>query len=100
MSVAIQSLDFVANFGIACGCSSNASLERLSVRNYAKMNSRVWTTRAYGEARKSAFCRRVNTQCRVLSMKIVEPEPAVDGIEDFINKLFLIFDCFNKHSYL
>ncbi|KAI9083590.1 hypothetical protein K1719_034532 [Acacia pycnantha] len=77
MSVAIQSLDFAAKIWLACGCSSNASFERCSVRNYAKVNSRVWT-RGYA-ARKSACCRRGTTQCRVSSMKTVEPEPAVNG---------------------
>lgn len=87
MPVTTRSLDFTAKNWIAsCGCSSNASsFERFSVRNYAKVSSRGWSSKSCG-ARKSVFCKRGNTQCRVSSMKTAE-EPTVNGIIRFMIKL-------------
>ncbi|KAK7324470.1 hypothetical protein VNO77_28035 [Canavalia gladiata] len=67
MSVTSKSIDFAGKNLVSCGCSSNASFDRYTVRNYAKVNSK-----GYG-ARKSVCCKRRITQCRVSSMKTAEP---------------------------
>ncbi|XP_027340104.1 probable solanesyl-diphosphate synthase 3, chloroplastic isoform X1 [Abrus precatorius] len=56
---------------LSCGCSSNASFDRSTVRNFAKVNSKGWG-RGHG-ARKSFCCKRRSTQCRVSSMKPAQP---------------------------
>ncbi|XP_027340105.1 probable solanesyl-diphosphate synthase 3, chloroplastic isoform X2 [Abrus precatorius] len=61
---------------LSCGCSSNASFDRSTVRNFAKVNSKGWG-RGHG-ARKSFCCKRRSTQCRVSSMK--PAQPTVNGL--------------------
>lgn len=55
---------------VACGCSSNALLDRSSIRNYTKVNSKG-SSRVYG-ARKLVFRGRDRTRCAVSSMKAAE----------------------------
>ncbi|KAJ1384863.1 Solanesyl diphosphate synthase [Sesbania bispinosa] len=71
MSVASKSIDFAGKNLVSCGCSSNASFDRYSVRNYAKVNSKGWG-RNHG-TRKWVCYKRKSTQCRVSSMKTAEP---------------------------
>ncbi|KDP30515.1 hypothetical protein JCGZ_16693 [Jatropha curcas] len=52
----------------ACGCSSNASIDRYSVRNYAKFASTTCT-------RRLRCCRRDIARCRVSSTKTPETLP-------------------------
>ncbi|KAJ7948830.1 putative Solanesyl diphosphate synthase [Quillaja saponaria] len=72
MSVTCQSHDFGKTLLdlIACGWSSNASFNRYSVKNCAKSNL-GGSSRSYA-SRKSVYCRRGITQCRVSSMKTPE----------------------------
>ena len=70
MSMTCQNLDFgrtVLDL-FACGCSSNASFSRSSVRNYAKSTCRSSSSssRGYG-ARKLVDRRRGIASCRVVS---------------------------------
>ncbi|KAG8386495.1 hypothetical protein BUALT_Bualt03G0154500 [Buddleja alternifolia] len=61
---------------VACGCSSNASIDRFSVRNCAK---RVVKNVHRGcKPRKLSCCRRENGRCRVFSTKT--PEVFFDGV--------------------
>ncbi|KAJ1382305.1 Solanesyl diphosphate synthase [Sesbania bispinosa] len=71
MSVASKSIDFAGKNLVSCGCSSNASFDRYSVRNYAKVNSKGWGSN-HG-TRKWVCYKRKSTQCRVSSMKTAEP---------------------------
>lgn len=70
--MACRSLDFGSTVLdlVACGCSSNALLERSSIRNYTRVNSKG-SSRVYG-ARKLVFGRRDPTKCAVSSMKAAE----------------------------
>uniref|UniRef100_A0A5B7AQD6 all-trans-nonaprenyl-diphosphate synthase [geranylgeranyl-diphosphatespecific] n=1 Tax=Davidia involucrata TaxID=16924 RepID=A0A5B7AQD6_DAVIN len=61
---------------VACGCSSNASLDRFSVRNHAKGVFKS-VNRGYG-ARKLVCCRRDIARCRVFSTKT--PETLINGV--------------------
>ncbi|XP_059661382.1 solanesyl diphosphate synthase 1, chloroplastic-like isoform X2 [Cornus florida] len=60
---------------IACGCSSNASFGRSSVRNYAK--GMFGSGCAGHGARKLVSCRRDTARCRVFSTK--SPETLLNG---------------------
>ncbi|KAK7401724.1 hypothetical protein VNO78_13426 [Psophocarpus tetragonolobus] len=71
MSVTGKSIDFAGKNLVSCGCSSNASFDRYTVRNYAKVNSKG-CAKGCG-ARKLVCCKRRSTQCRVSSMKTAEP---------------------------
>ncbi|EEF33905.1 solanesyl diphosphate synthase, putative [Ricinus communis] len=78
MSMTCQSLDFgrtVLDLA-ACGCSSNASIDRYSVRNYAKPVFRS-CNRDYA-ARRLLCCRRDSARCRVSSTKT--PETVLNGV--------------------
>lgn len=55
---------------VACGCSSNALLDRSSIRNYTRVNSKG-SSRVYG-ARQLVFGRQDRTRCGVSSMKAAE----------------------------
>ncbi|KAL6198999.1 PREDICTED: probable solanesyl-diphosphate synthase 3, chloroplastic [Fragaria vesca subsp. vesca] len=72
MSMTCRSLDFgrtVLDL-VACGCSSNALLDRSSIRSYAKVNTKG-SSRGYG-ARQEVFGGRDRTKCGVASMKAAE----------------------------
>jgi len=71
MSVTGKTIDFAGKNLVSCGCSSNASFDRYSVRNLAKVNSKGFG-RGHG-ACKLFCCTRRNTQCRVSCMKTAEP---------------------------
>lgn len=58
---------------VACGCSSNASIDRYSVRNYAKSVSKS-CNRDYG-SRRLVCCRRDTARCRVSPTKTPETLP-------------------------
>lgn len=58
---------------VACGCSSNASIDRYSVRNYAKSVSKS-CNRDYG-SRRLVCCRRDIARCRVSPTKTPETLP-------------------------
>ncbi|CAJ1957802.1 unnamed protein product [Sphenostylis stenocarpa] len=88
MSVTGKSIDFAGKNLVSCGCSSNASFDRYSVRNYSKVNSKG-CGRDHG-ARKLVCCKRRNTQCRVSSMKTAEPTvnggtQAIEGLAKGLN---------------
>lgn len=74
MCVTGKSIDFAGKNLVSCGCSSNASFDRYTVRSCVKVNSKGCggSGRGHG-ARKLVCCRRRNTQCRVSSMKTAEP---------------------------
>jgi all-trans-nonaprenyl-diphosphate synthase len=55
---------------VACGCSSSDSIDRYSVRNYAKSVSKS-CNRDYG-FRRMVCCRRDIARCRVSSTKTLE----------------------------
>jgi all-trans-nonaprenyl-diphosphate synthase len=55
---------------VACGCSSSDSIDRYSVRNYAKSVSKS-CNRDYG-SRRMVCCRRDIARCRVSSTKTPE----------------------------
>lgn len=76
MSVTSKSIDFAVKNFVSCGCSSNASFNKHTVRNYAKVNSKG-CVRSHG-ARKLFCCKKRNTQYRVSYMKTAEP--TVNGI--------------------
>nr|ABD92707.1 solanesyl diphosphate synthase [Hevea brasiliensis] len=78
MSMTCYSLDFGRTvFDLAaCGCSSNASIDRCSVRNYARSVYRT-CNRDYA-ARRSPYCRRDSAWCRVSSTKA--PETLLNGV--------------------
>lgn len=86
MPVTSKGIDFVGKNLVSCGCSSNASFDRNTVRNYAKVNSKG---RGRGNGtRNLVCCKRRSTQCRVSSMKIVEPTvnggtQAIQGLTGF-----------------
>lgn len=61
---------------VACGCSSNASIDRYSMRSYVKSVSRS-LNRDY-DARRLVCCRRDIARCRVFSAKT--PETLLAGI--------------------
>lgn len=62
---------------VACGCSSNASINRFLARNQAKRVLRSVNGAGYGP-RKLLCCRRNIARCRVVSTK--NPETLLDGI--------------------
>ncbi|KAJ7014504.1 hypothetical protein D5086_003334 [Populus alba] len=76
MSMTCHNLDFGrAKLDlVACGCSSNASIDRYSVRNYAKSVSKS-CNRDYG-SRRLVCCRRDIARCRVSPTKTPETLPA------------------------
>lgn len=53
---------------VACGCSSSASFERYSVRNYTPQANYKGCSRGHG-ARKLVHSRWDRTRCRVSSVK-------------------------------
>lgn len=93
ISVTSKSVDFAGKNFVSCGCSSNSSFDRYTVRNYAKVNSKGYGGRANG-TRKLVCCKRKNTQCRVSSMKIVEP--TLNGIIVEFNFYPLSILCFQS----
>ncbi|KAG5254814.1 hypothetical protein OIU77_015903 [Salix suchowensis] len=80
MSMTCHNLDFGrAKLDlVACGCSSNASIDRYSVRNYAKSVSKS-CIRDYG-SRRLVCCRREIARCRVFSTKT--PETLLEGVAE------------------
>lgn len=60
---------------VACGCSSNASIDRSWVRSYAKSVSRR-SSRHFG-AKRLVFCKQNLARCRVYSTKT--PETLLNG---------------------
>ncbi|KAJ6949960.1 hypothetical protein NC651_003818 [Populus alba x Populus x berolinensis] len=76
MSMTCHNLDFGrAKLDlVACGCSSNASIDRYSVRNYAKSVSKS-CNRDYG-SRRLVCCRRDTARCRVSPTKTPETLPS------------------------
>jgi all-trans-nonaprenyl-diphosphate synthase len=76
MSMTCHNLDFGrAKLDlVACGCSSNASIDRYSVRNYAKSVSKS-CNRDYG-SRRLVCSRRDIARCRVSPTKTPETLPA------------------------
>ncbi|XP_011045575.1 PREDICTED: solanesyl diphosphate synthase 1 [Populus euphratica] len=76
MSMTCHNLDFgrAKLDAAACGCSSNASIDRYSVRNYAKSVSKS-CNRDYG-SRRLVCCRRDIARCRVSPTKTPETSPA------------------------
>ncbi|XP_061369981.1 solanesyl diphosphate synthase 1, chloroplastic-like isoform X2 [Gastrolobium bilobum] len=76
MPLTSKSIDFAGKNLVSCGCSSNASFDRYTVRNYAKVDSKG-CGREHG-TRKLICCKRRSTKCRVSSMKTAEP--TVDGL--------------------
>ncbi|KAK7256676.1 hypothetical protein RIF29_30132 [Crotalaria pallida] len=50
---------------VCCGC--------YTVRNYAKVNTKGLWGRGHGGGSKSLCCKRRSTQCRISSMKVVQP---------------------------
>ncbi|KAK9268376.1 hypothetical protein L1049_000125 [Liquidambar formosana] len=80
MSMTCRNLDF-GRTGLdlfACGCSSNASFERSSVKKYAKAVSRS-SNGGYG-ARKLVCYRRDISPCRVFSTR--SPETLLNGVAE------------------
>ncbi|KAJ6966214.1 hypothetical protein NC652_003940 [Populus alba x Populus x berolinensis] len=75
MSMTCHNLDFGrAKLDlVACGCSYNASIDRYSVRNYAKSVSKS-CNRDYG-SRRLVCCRRDIARCRVSPTKTPETLP-------------------------
>ncbi|KAJ6751928.1 hypothetical protein OIU85_002354 [Salix viminalis] len=80
MSMTCHNLDFGRGKLdlVACGCSSNASIDRYSVRNYAKSVSKS-CNRDYG-SRRLVCCRRDIARCRVFSTKT--PETLLEGVAE------------------
>ncbi|XP_021287996.1 solanesyl diphosphate synthase 1 [Herrania umbratica] len=78
MSVTCHNLDFGTRVLdlVTCGTSSNASIERHSVKNYGKTISNVSCKGYVG--RRVVYCRQNNTGSRVFSTKA--PEPLLDGV--------------------
>lgn len=78
MSMTYRNLDF-GRTGLdlfACGCSSNASFDRSSVKNYTKA---VYGSSNRGYGARKLFChRRDIAPCRVVSTK--SPEPLLNGV--------------------
>ena len=72
MSVTGKGIDF-AGKNLVSGCSSNASFDWYTVRNYAKANSNNSNGCGRGHGRKLVCCKRRSTQCRVSSMKTAQP---------------------------
>lgn len=68
---------------VACGCSSNALLDRSSVRNYTKASSKG-ICRGYG-ARKLVCGRRDRIRCGVSSMKTAETPVPKKTAETLLN---------------
>ncbi|KAM7492490.1 hypothetical protein LguiA_035411 [Lonicera macranthoides] len=62
---------------VACGCSSNASINRFLARNQAKRVLKSVNGGGYGP-RKLLCCRRDIARCRVVSTK--NPETLLDGV--------------------
>jgi len=92
MSVTGKTIDFAGKNLVSCGCSSNASFDRYTVRNYARVSSKG-CGKGHGTCRLFC-CTRRNTQCRVSSMKTAEP--TVNGTRfdfDFMHC------CLSKKSY-
>ena len=71
---------------VACGCSSSDSIDRYSVRNYAKSVSKS-CNRDYG-SRRMVCCRQDIARCRVSSTKT--PETLLAGTF-FFAPFFLIW---------
>ncbi|KAK4852242.1 hypothetical protein QYF36_022318 [Acer negundo] len=81
MSMACHNLDFGTSVLdlVACGCSSNSSIDRSSVRNYGKTVSRSSSSRGRGRAVRRLVCCRENlAQCRVYSTKT--PDTLLNGV--------------------
>lgn len=68
---------------VACGCSSNALLDRCSVRNYTKASSKG-ICRGYG-ARQLGCGRRDRIRCGVSSMKTAETPVPKKTAETLLN---------------
>ncbi|XP_047177740.1 solanesyl diphosphate synthase 1, chloroplastic [Vigna umbellata] len=88
MSVTGKTIDFAGKNLVSCGCSSNASFDRHTVRNYARVSSKG-CGRVYG-ACKLFCCTKRSTQCRVSSMKTAEPTvnggtQAIEGLNKGLN---------------
>ncbi|XP_061365305.1 solanesyl diphosphate synthase 2, chloroplastic-like isoform X2 [Gastrolobium bilobum] len=75
MPLTSKSMDFAGKNLVSCGCSSNASFDRYTVRNYAKVDSKG-CGRGHG-TRKLICCKSRSMKSRVSSMKTAEP--TVDG---------------------
>ncbi|WVZ00091.1 hypothetical protein V8G54_026160 [Vigna mungo] len=75
MSVTSKTIDFAGKNLVSCGCSSNASFDRYTVRSPSRVSSKG-CGKVHG-ACKLFCCTKRNTQCRVSSMKTAEP--TVDG---------------------
>ncbi|XP_061343804.1 solanesyl diphosphate synthase 1, chloroplastic-like isoform X2 [Gastrolobium bilobum] len=75
MPLTSKSIDFAGKKLVSCGCASNASFDRYTVRNYAKVDSKG-CGRGHG-TRKLICCQSRSTKSRVSSMKTAEP--TVDG---------------------
>ncbi|CAL5393751.1 unnamed protein product [Camellia sinensis] len=77
---------------VACGCSSNASVDRFSVRNYAKKGVCRRSNRGFG-ARKLVCRRHEIARCGVFSTKTPEtllnegPPPVLDVKEEIISPI-------------
>ncbi|XP_031266829.1 solanesyl diphosphate synthase 1, chloroplastic-like [Pistacia vera] len=78
MSMTCSNLDFGRSVLdlVACGCSSNASIDRSWVRSYAKSVSRR-SSRHFG-AKRLVFCKQNLARCRVYSTKT--PETLLNGV--------------------
>ncbi|KAI5332863.1 hypothetical protein L3X38_022992 [Prunus dulcis] len=70
---------------VACGCSSNALLDRSSVRNYTKASSKG-ICRGYG-ARQLVCGRRDRIRCGVSSMKTAETPVPKKTAETLLNSV-------------
>ncbi|CAL5336166.1 unnamed protein product [Camellia sinensis] len=77
---------------VACGCSSNASVDRFSVRNYAKKGVCRRSNRGFG-ARKLVCRRHEIARCGVFSTETSEtllnegPPPVLDVKEEIISPI-------------
>ncbi|EOY13616.1 hypothetical protein QUC31_002363 [Theobroma cacao] len=78
MSVTCHNLDFGTRVLdlVTCGTSSNASIERHSVKNYGKTISNASCKGCGG--RRMVYCRQNTTGSRVFPTKA--PEPLLDGV--------------------
>ncbi|GMP53402.1 hypothetical protein CsSME_00018860 [Camellia sinensis var. sinensis] len=94
MSMTCHSLEF-SRTGldlVACGCSSNASVDRFSVRNYAKKGVCRRSNRGFG-ARKLVCRRHEIARCGVFSTETSEtllnegPPPVLDVKEEIISPI-------------
>ncbi|XP_014501923.1 probable solanesyl-diphosphate synthase 3, chloroplastic [Vigna radiata var. radiata] len=88
MSVTGKTIDFAGKNLVSCGCSSNASFDRYTVRNPSRVSSKG-CGKGHG-ACKLFCCTKRNTQCRVSSMKTAEPTlnggtQAIEGLNKGLN---------------